>query len=381
VTRKIDFFYVEAGGGHKSAAIALKSVIEKQHRPWDIRLRHLNDVLGPLDIFKRLTGSSTEDLYNLMLKKGWTALAVYLMPLLHGLIALMRPKQVALLADFWRRNPPDMVVSLIPHFNRSMFLALRQVSDRIPFVTILTDFADIPPRVWIERQHQFVVCGTDLAARQAAILGHPPERVFRVSGMILRPSFYEFTAMDRASERRACGLAPDLPTGLVLFGGEGSRAIREIATQIGLSGLRVQLILMYGRNEKLGAALRNLRLPIPFHVQGFTSEVPRFMQMADFMVGKPGPGSISEALAMKLPVIVDCNRSTMPQERYNAQWLLQNELGLVVKDWSEIAAVVRRLIEPGQLDRYRERAAAVDNRAVFEIPEILATIVGDRAGS
>lgn len=93
------------------------------------------------------------------------------------------------------------------------------------------------------------------------------------------------------------------------------------------------------------------------------------------MIGKPGPGSISEALAMKLPVIVDCNAWTMPQERYNTQWLQEKGLGLVVKSWREIVPAVSSLLEPGVLDEYRERAGAVKNRAVFEIPPILEEVL------
>ena len=51
------------------------------------------------------------------------------------------------------------------------------------------------------------------------------------------------------------------------------------------------------------------------------------MQLADFFIGKPGPGSVSEALAMRLPVIVECNAWTLPQERYNAEWIVEKEVG------------------------------------------------------
>ncbi len=60
------------------------------------------------------------------------------------------------------------------------------------------------------------------------------------------------------------------------------------------------------------------------------------MQLADFFIGKPGPGSVSEALAMKLPVIVECNAWTLPQERYNAVWVVEKEVGLVLKNFRNI---------------------------------------------
>ncbi|MBM3739259.1 MAG: galactosyldiacylglycerol synthase [Acidobacteria bacterium] len=375
--RKVDLFYVEAGGGHKSAATALKAVLDQQSPDWRVRTVNLNHVLASVDWYKKITGKGLEDWYNLLLKKGWTWGIEYPMKLMHGLISLTHGRQVAMLEHFWKQDPPDLAVSLIPHFNRALLAGLRQVSAQTPFVTVLTDFADIPPRVWIEPQDQYLVCGTDKAVEQAFAFGHPREHVFRVSGMILRPTFYGIKPVDRAAERIKLGLRPDLPTALVLFGGEGSAVMVEIARQLRDSGLKIQLILMYGRNQDLGRKLAGIgQGKTPVHMQGFTPDVPYFMQIADFMIGKPGPGSITEALAMKLPVIVECNSWTMPQERYNADWVREQGVGLVVQDFrTGIVGAVRELIEPGRFEEIQRRASSVRNEAVFEIVEILKRLM------
>ena len=111
------------------------------------------------------------------------------------------------------------------------------------------------------------------------------------------------------------------------------------------------------------------------HVVGFTSEVPRYMAISDFFIGKPGPGSISEALAMRLPVIIEQNNWTLPQERYNADWVREHETGIVVDDFRDIETAVRRLLDPPAFQRYRASVAKVNNRAVFEIPDILERIL------
>ena len=66
----IDFIFFDAGGGHRSAATALKAVIEQQNRPWTVRLINLQEVLDALDIFRKYTGIRMEDIYNQMLAKG-----------------------------------------------------------------------------------------------------------------------------------------------------------------------------------------------------------------------------------------------------------------------------------------------------------------------
>ena len=65
-----------------------------------------------------------------------------------------------------------MVVSLVPNFNRALFESLEKASPGTPLVTILTDFADYPPHFWMEKQAQYLICGTDKAAEQARATGY-----------------------------------------------------------------------------------------------------------------------------------------------------------------------------------------------------------------
>lgn len=366
--KKLDFVFFDAGGGHRAAATALKSVIEEQQRPWEVRLVNLQEILDPLDIFRKYTGIRLEDVYNLLLKKGWTLGSPQLTVLMHGLIRMYHRGQVRLLKQFWAQSERDLVVSLVPNFNR----ALRESLPSTAFMTILTDLADYPPHFWIERQEQYLVCGTRKAAEQAAALGHPPERVFRTSGMILRPRFYQAVTADRAADRRRLGLDPSLTTGLVLFGGEGSSAMLAIARRVTAVA---QFIFLCGRNHKLADRLRRLPTRFPKHVEEFTSEVPYFMHLSDFFVGKPGPGSISEALAMRLPVVVECNAWTLPQERYNTEWIRENQAGVVLKSFRDIDAGLRELLDPANFARFQANAAAMKNRAVFEIPDLLDSLL------
>ena len=373
--QSIDFAFFDAGGGHRSAATALKSVIEEQGRPWRARLVNIQEVLDELDIFRKITGVRLQDIYNRMLARGFTLGSEYLLPAMQGVIRLYHPAQARLMAEFWSRDTPDMVVSVVPNLNRALFEGLRRVSPRAPYVTILTDFADYPPHFWMEKQDQYFICGTERALAQARQIGAAPEKTFLVSGMILRPAFYREPAHDRAAERAKLGLDAARPTGLVLFGGHGSSKMLRIAETLQSGPADLQLIMVCGRNEKLAAQLRAMESRVPMHVVGFTQEIPYFMSLSDFFVGKPGPGSISEALAMKLPVIVERNSWTLPQERYNAEWVEEKQVGMVVRDFREIASAAGRLLQSGALARYQAAAAAIENRAVYEIADILEEIL------
>src|ERR1700730_4257316 len=373
--RRISLIFFDAGGGHRNAATALKVEIERQGLPFEVSLVNLQEVLDPLDILRKLTGIRIQDMYNKMLRHGWTLGSPQLMRVLQLVVRTYHGPSVRVLEKYWTEHSPDMVVSLVPHFNRAMRESYEMAFPGRPFVTVLTDLADYPKHFWIERESQYVVCGTDKAVEQARALGHLDGTVFRTSGMILHPRFYETLSVDRAAERKRLGLNPDLPTGIVLFGGYGSWKMLDILRQINRSTLQMQLILICGRNEKLAEALRKEPTRIPIHVEGFTTQIPYFMALSDFFIGKPGPGSISEALSKRLPVIIDCNAWTLPQERYNAQWVREKEVGIVVQSHRQVAGAVAELLQPGKLEKFRAHAAAMNNRAVFEIPAIFEKIL------
>jgi 1,2-diacylglycerol 3-beta-galactosyltransferase len=379
---KITFIYVDSGGGHRAAATALMEVMREQERPWDLRAISIQDLLEPIDFIRKLTGLRFQEVYNVMLRRGWTARMTQLIPLAHALIRATHGRQVKLLAKHWRENRPDLVVSLIPHYNRALKEGLELAWPGTPYVTVLTDIADYPPHFWIERMDQWVICGSGLAVVQARAMGIPEERILRTSGMILHPEFYAPVCVDRARERVRRGLLPDLWTGLVLFGGEGSTEMVRIARALNECNTGMQLILVCGKNEQVAIELNTLEQRIPMRVEGFTREIPRLMEIADFLIGKPGPGSISEALAKQLPVIVQRNSSTMAHERYNTEWVEELGAGIVVSDFErEIAGAVQTLLAPRNYSRYRERAAMTRNFAVYEIPEMLEGILNSAAPS
>jgi len=102
------------------------------------------------------------------------------------------------------------------------------------------------------------------------------------------------------------------------------------------------------------------------------------MALSDFFIGKPGPGSISEALQFDLPVMIECNGRTLPQERYNAQWITEKRLGVVLKSFRNVNQGVEKLLDPDTFAEYRANARAYKNNALYEIPEFLDEIVGRR---
>jgi UDP-N-acetylglucosamine:LPS N-acetylglucosamine transferase len=379
----VTIVFHDAGGGHRSTCDALKSTLAAQARPWEVSLLNLQELLDSLDVVHSVTGLRVEDAYNLILRKGWTRLSPQLLLLLQKTIRLYHRRIVKALRAYWAQHPADLVLSVIPHFNRALAESLRGAATRPPFVTLLTDLADHSPHFWIEPESEYLIVGTEKAKQQALTMGHPADHVFEVSGMVLKPKFYQQAALDRASERKRLGLDPDCPTGVVLFGGYGAQVMLDIAERLDESDTAVQLIMLCGHNRKLAAELRSLKNRRPILVEGFTTNVEYYMALADFFIGKPGPGSISEALQFHLPVVVECNRKTLPQERYNTEWLTENGYGIVVNDFREIAPCVRQLLAEPAFREYRRNAATYSNHALQQVPAILekCLFATDRSGA
>jgi UDP-N-acetylglucosamine:LPS N-acetylglucosamine transferase len=379
--KKVVVIYIDAGEGHWAAATALAEVIRLQNKAWRVELVNVDEMLQPADPAVCLLGVRTNYIYNWLVARDLIIATRQLLPIVHFIFRLLHPAMVFVLRRYWRTLKPDLVVSVVPHRNRALFESLRKENPRIPFVTILTDLADYPPRFWIERQEQHFICGTATAVHQAEQTAPLAEGIWSVSGMIVHPKFYERSSIDRAQERRKLGLDPDLPTGLLLFGGYGSRVMLEIAQRIAEATPRLQVIFLCGRNLALFRKLKSLSFTYHAHVQGFTENVTYFMRLSDFLIGKPGPGGISEALAMRLPIIVNETWRTMVHERFNVKWIEEQGVGTAIRRIRDLPRAIEQLLEPANYSAMQQKIEALNNRAVFEIPPILEQILEVSQGS
>jgi 1,2-diacylglycerol 3-beta-galactosyltransferase len=374
-------FTIDAGGGHRAAARALAAAAEVTGAPFRFRVESFQQTLLPLDALKRVAGLSLEDAYNLILRRRWSAFMVPLLRVMHAAIRVRRPAIVRTLGAWLRRQPrPVAVVSVMPNFNGVMRDAIRAAIPGTPLVVVLTDFADFPPRFWIEPGLDRVVVGTDEAREQALAIGIPKERVSRVSGMVMHPRFYRAggpSVRGRVREELGLGEADFAVT--LLFGGKGSPEMAPLAERLLEADPAFRVIAICGENPELFARLAPVEARAGGRLArlGFTDRVAELLAASDLLVTKPGPGSLSEAFHQRVPVVVTRNLHTIPQERFNTAFVRDRGLGLVVPHWREIPAAVARLFRdvPARA-AIRERLAALpENRAVFEVIDIVGGVI------
>jgi 1,2-diacylglycerol 3-beta-galactosyltransferase len=162
---------------------------------------------------------------------------------------------------------------------------------------------------------------------------------------------------------------------LILFGGKGAPEMRPLARELLLADSRWHVVAVCGENPGLRAALGPLEGESGgrLHALGFTDRVPELLAACDLLLSKPGPGAIAEALHFGVPLVVPSNGHTIPQERFNARFLEENHLGVVVRHWREMPGVAAWLArEPAALGRLRAAAVAQPaNRGVYEAVDVL----------
>lgn len=380
---EVVLFVLDAGGGHRAAANALVEAARREERPWRFRIVSLQDVFAPLDFGRRLTGRPMEETYNGMVRRRHT---LFLRTLLRGfqwLIRRMGGRLCRLLTARLSEQPPQLVVSLVPNFNAVIADAVRRCLPGTPFFVLLTDFADLPPHFWLERDLDRVIVGSEHAVAQALLAGLPRARISRTSGMILHPRFYPRAGAEaRERVRREMLLRDQAFTVLVLFGGKGSPEMRPLAEALLADPAGLHVIAVCGDNPGLFESLAEVETRSAGRLRrlGFTDRVADYLAACDVLVTKPGPGSLAEAFHQQVPVVVTCNARTIPQERYNARLVRESGFGLVVRRWQDIPAAVASLHrDRSLLASCRDRLAELPpNRAVYEALDLFADALVSR---
>ncbi len=329
----------KGGGGHISASLTLKKLLEKE---FDIH------VIYPIDQLRIWGISSGEQIYNSMLQEGWTRsmnfIVRYVAP------RLFRSREYKLeniIHSSIETYRPDLVISLIPFVNYPASEAARK--KQIPYLLVTTD-NDL--RHWVLgleklRHPDFkVTIGSDLATSRDLLLQKKiPEAAIETIGLPLRPEF--IGVKDEKKIREEFAISDGKPVILIMMGGAGGGKAYDYAKKIGQIELSSHLIVVMGRNDKLRKDLEK----VPLHhsnsmtILGFTDRVSDLMAISQVIITKPGPGTICEAIAMKLPILIDNTDKLLFWERINVELVLRYGIGEPITHPAEIPYLIETYLQ------------------------------------
>jgi processive 1,2-diacylglycerol beta-glucosyltransferase len=338
---------------HNAAAQTLKNLLGDEYNI---------TVVYPIDQIRIWCVKSGEQIYNILLQNDWTqSLNLITRHLAPKIFRTRKAKVEAIIRKHIEETNPDLVISLTPFINFPASEAARKLETPFLLVTIDNDL-----QLWVHGlqgvQHPYfkVTVGSDLwCSRELLRKRNIPDSAIETIGFPIRTDF--FTSKDTASLKSEFGIPQTKPVVLIIIGGAGGYKALEYAQRIGSTQFGIHLIVCAGKNKELAQDLRKIFLhpTNTMTVMEFTSKISDLMSISDLLITKSGPGTINEAMIMKLPILVDSTTTVLSWEQANIDLIMQYGIGDYIEDFDELEPLLRRFLFDSELqkevkDSYRQ---------------------------
>jgi 1,2-diacylglycerol 3-beta-galactosyltransferase len=362
MTKRALFLISDTGGGHRSAANAITAALDEIESPYPFEHR-IEDVAAHCSFPLTQLGLG----YSMALRYappvyGALYYATNGRRRYKALIRFCEPLYRERLRDLFIGYQPDAIISVHPLLNHA---ALRARADahmeHVPVVTVITDLGKVHES-WLVADADTVVVPAREVYQRALSRGVSPARL-RLLGHPIHPKFDDVTGT-KDELRASLGLPRDRMIVMLMAGGEGGGKLLSTTLALARARLPIHMVVVCGRNEHMEQKLTEMSgsLPTPMHVLGFTDKIPEYFRAVDLLVTKAGPGSLAEANAAQLPVVV---YDYVPgQERGNVDFVRNNGLGAIaLHGAAEVVASVRNMIRtPERLEAIRHNQEIVAPR-------------------
>ena len=371
MSKRVLFLMSDTGGGHRAAAEAIRDALYKRYGEENISAKLV-------DVFREYCGSplkNAPEIYPWMIKNTRTLWGIqYQIP--------NSPRRARLAARpiYWSNagrlnrlpleHPADVVVSVHSVITRPSLLAYQQYRRRPHFITVVTDLVSTP-MLWYDRQTDRCFVPTHAAYNRGLQCGLKPGQL-HITGLPVHPDFLESLYDESTPDmiRHELGWELDVPTILLVAGGDGMGTLYETAREINRKNLPCQLVIVCGTNDAVKAKLEAAEWNQSTIVYGYVRNMPILMKAADILVTKAGPATITEASIAGLPMILS---DAIPgQEEGNWKYIVQNNAGVYAPKPDLVAQTVASWLDGGnaQLQTLAENARRLARpNAVWEIAD------------
>jgi processive 1,2-diacylglycerol beta-glucosyltransferase len=363
--KRIDIIFFDAGSGHRSAAYSLRRALNDLRPNWKINTVNFIDLLIHNKALAPIMRSGLYIFNRMFVREMITDV----IPSIRSSFFWRDRMSVKAMSRFWAESPADMAVSVTPMFNPVFYRSLRLANPAAQCVTIPVDYAEVIPEYWFTPQiDQHYLIGTKWLGEQAREAGIPEKYLHSIGGIIIDPGFYAPPPANPKDEIARLGLDPQLPTGIVSFGGQGNNMVNEVTHQLAPGRLGANMIFLCGRNKEVYKKLSAMETPYKKLVLGYLDETPvRYFQLADFVIGKAGAMTINEALVLRKPLIIIKSHLQSGHE----DWVKGSGTGIVLESIAELGDAIRLALSS---DYYRQNAAREYHRGIFDAAETLCAI-------
>src|SRR5919206_2788212 len=293
------FATIAAGGGHVAGAWAMAESIEC-HYPGRFEFRvadYMKELgIGRLDRFHKNSWRRALR-YPILARAGQRIIDAFPRLTIAAERCILRGFARAAAEDL-RGGPPLLIVSNHGLITTGLAEARHRYGLEVPVLTFATEPFNISA-YWGEPRADSVIVASENGRRRLIRFGVPAEKM-TIIGRPVRQAF--LNAPGKAQARERLGLE-DRFTCLLSFGGEGvGRNPRGLIQTLLDSDIPLQVVAITGRNEALK---KELKAPGTdrLRVEGFVENLAEYLAASDVFVGKAGPSSVYEALAVGRPIL------------------------------------------------------------------------------
>jgi UDP-N-acetylglucosamine:LPS N-acetylglucosamine transferase len=357
--KKIIIFTSDGAGGHTATTNALSATLKDSYSIKPVNI--FRDVLGGVDFIKAVSfGTTNGELFyeRCLTRKYYTFLNT-----LHAVgkwyFRQVQKRMSKTLQKFLIAEKPDMVISVVPLVDGAVVDATQKLN--IPFILLPTDLDSTNYIHDIKAPaHDGFLCTLpfeDLDIKQKLEPARIPDAKVITTGFPIRVDFFE--DKDLKAIKTFYGVDQEKPVVLLLMGSVGSDSLYTFAKELTKVATPMHLVIICGRYQAMKEKVLTVEFPkhITVTAVDFVQKISDLMAISDLLVTKAGPVSMSEAMYMNLPMLVDIT-STLDWEKLNYQFIQKRHFGDVITNINNVSNQVNNLL------KNRDALSAMKNNLV-----------------
>lgn len=333
--KKVVILTAPIGGGHNAASKAIKEYADYYREDIEVVVVDVLEYIRP--ILSKIAGKTYEiNVKNFPEFYGWQ---YDLNNSTDGMLGKNNLSPfLSKLKELVEEFTPDLIISVHPVSVTSIIKIREKYGFDFKVMVVVTDF-DYHAS-WINKDVDMFIVSSSFMKLKLVADEIPLDRIMDTG---IPTSIDIQKKMSKTKARKLLNLK-DKKTILIMGGSFGAGNLKKLMTSILQSSLDIQCVFIAGSNKRAKKILAKLseNSGKDIIVEGYTNQISRYMDAADFLVTKPGGLTVTEVLIKNIPLVI--TKPIPGQEEENSNYLLNHGIGVRLDKEEELAIQLEDLI-------------------------------------